>query len=149
MRRGGDVVAIRKVQEVRLIQRLAAELAVGKANAALAKARDERDDVAGQLNEDQTAWSGSLAMRPFMPEVAAAWSAEVLRSQARLAQAESSVTTADEEKTRRSGDWRDALAREDAAEAIARPLFTRVRRAREEAILAELADRAARKGGAW
>ncbi len=146
MRRGRDVVAIKKVQEVRLVQRMAAELAVGKAKAALAAAQTAREDVAAQLAQDQTAWSRSMSTRPFTPEVAAAWSAEVLRSQTRLTEAETHVTTADEEKARRSGEWRDAMAREDTAKAVARPLFARVRRAREETLLAELADRAARKG---
>lgn len=147
MRRGADVRAIRKVQEVRLVQRMAAELAVGRAGLALVEAEAERGRRAEQLDQDQAAWAQSMTARPFGLEVALAWSAEVLKSQAGLIEADAEAREAAAEKDRKAGDWRGALAREDAADDVARTLFGRVRRAREEALLNELADRAARRSG--
>jgi hypothetical protein len=145
MRRKDSAKAAQEISGIRLVQRMAAEMAVARANTAHQEAETARDKQSDRLRQDQIAWSQAVSGPSLDLHSSRFWSSEVLASQAGLREAETVVTEAGEEKVQRAGEWHAARAREDVAKDIAKSLVNGVRRRRDEAALNDLADRAAQR----
>jgi hypothetical protein len=141
MRLGSDMTALRKIVEVRFVQRRAAEIEVVRAAAHLARTRVHRDVSKENLNLDQRCWSQTVSEPSMSVHLALTWSAAILAGEATLRRMEEKVVSADAEKSRRGGDWCAAQARLQAAQDLANSASKKVRRLREETALNHLADR--------
>jgi len=145
MARGFELKAVREVAALRALQETAARTRVDGAGRAVRRVETLQAAERARQNERETAWTHSLAADGF--EMSTLWSAAILGGETELTGL--SVRRADAEVGLESAraDWRVASARAGAAEDLAKATVRRVSRAREERALAEVADRAARKGG--
>jgi len=146
MRARRQIIAISAILEVRRLQELAAEMAAGKAAEALRSAQDTRDGRAEQLGSDQEDWARAMADASLSLPIAALWANQVARSEGALKSAEAEVSSATHDSRMRADEWSVALACSKTAGELAQMAFRSARRAREEAALNELADRASHSG---
>ena len=146
MARPRDIRTLNRILDVRLVQRMAAEMEVARADAALRDLEARRCESLGVLQEEQESWSGSVAGSPINLDMAACWSSAILEREAGLRSLDTQVAGAEDDKRRMNGAWRDSMAREDVAESLARSARRSARRRREESALGDLADRTARRG---
>lgn len=135
-----DILRVRQVQEG------AAKMAVGRANAELDALGQERGGAEARLDQDQRRWTAAMEGPGLDPGVAGAWSAAVLRAGDQIRDVDVRIGQAEAHKLDRGDDWRVALSRVDLAADLARKARRARDRAEEEAALAELTDRVARRG---
>lgn len=149
MRKGGNTLSVLKqAGAVRRAQRLAAEMAAGRAAQAHREAEARVRASAAQLERDHQGWAEALsATRPSL-DLALLWSAEISRSETALRQANAAAARAAKEKAARAEALGAARAREEVTEDVTERLSRRMRRLREEALLNDMADRAAQKEAA-
>jgi hypothetical protein len=141
MRRARHVQALHEIAEVRRVQGLAAEGRLSSASAAVRQAEDRCSGQQARLEEDERLWSDALARPSLGLDEARAWSTEVLKSETLLHAARSDEHAARVEQERCRRELQDAHARTDAVRDLARTASRRLARFREEASLAEAADR--------
>jgi hypothetical protein len=145
MSRLKDVRTLRKIAEVRSIQRQSAEAEVARAAAATRRVEAQRAARLARLESSEQGWAALLGAPTLNLSLAAAWSAEVLDGEAELGRADANLALARDEQSQRNGAWSQAIARADNADDMARNAARRASRRREEAALAELADRVSRR----
>ncbi|MGE5566069.1 MAG: hypothetical protein ACM3YN_07945 [Parcubacteria group bacterium] len=148
MRAARQVNAMKAVFEVRRLQELAAEKAAAKAAEALRSAQAGCDERSRQLRSDQEDWARTVTDASLGLPVAALWARQVAQSEAAVKSAEAEVDAAERHNRTRSDEWSAALARSETASELAQAVFRSAKRAREEAALNELTDRASRSGAA-
>jgi hypothetical protein len=145
MRRRANVKTIKEVMQVRAIQRLAAEMQVVRATEALRQLDASRDESVNRLQDEQERWSEVVSGPSLGLHFAGAWSEAILRGEAELGRLDLQIVDAEAERTLRSGEWRAAQARADAAKVMADRVHRHERRLREEAELGEMTDRFMRR----
>lgn len=145
-RRRAEAAGWRTVAEVRALQSRAAELAAARA----ALERQQADEAAKEawlaLDDAQRGWAAALA-GTFDPGLARRWFAQVESRNSEAKQAEQGLRAADQRLQDRRGEWHSARLQSDLAGDQRRAAWAEVSRAKDEARLAELEDRAARKAG--
>ena len=146
MRIHDDVRALGRIVEVRRIQRLAAEMQVADAVAAIHQLEGSRGENLDRLWEQEASWSREVSGGRFNLHLASVWSSAISIGEATIRQLSSRIDDAEDNKKRRCEDLHVAIARADAAEDLAKAASRRLTRLRDEASLAEMADRAARRG---
>jgi hypothetical protein len=137
---------IKEVMKVRKVQRLAAEMQVMRATANLRQLDASRDESVNRLQDEHDCWSQVVSGPSLGLHFAGAWSKVILRGQAELGQIDAQIDEAEDERARRSGEWRAAQARADAAKAMGDRVARHERRLREEVELANVADRFIQRG---
>jgi hypothetical protein len=145
MSRPHDALTLRKIVEMRGVQRLAAEMGVARANAALAEVEVRREGWSRRLRDDQKSWSESLANRALSVEIVGAWAMAIHDGEAALRVIGGEITAAEQVRAERAETWGQALAREKAAEKIAATAMRKMLRRREETALGDAEDRFAQR----
>lgn len=146
MNRRGKSKTIKKIFEVRKVQRLAAEMQVMQATAKLRQLDASREESVNRLRSDFDCWSQVVSGPSLGLHFAGAWSNVILRGEAELGGINAQIGKAEDERTRRGEEWRAAQARADAAKAMGDRALRHERRLREEAELADVADRFMQRG---
>jgi hypothetical protein len=144
MRAAERARVLRKVLEVREVQRQASELALAEAARAARRAAAAREAEVERLSGLQQAWSRSLAAPPIDLDLARAWVGAVVLGEAALKARGREADAADTARTGAGEALVAALAREAAADAVGRSAQRRLALRRDEASLAESDDRTAR-----
>lgn len=147
MARRQDLPLLRKIREVRQVQGQAAEARLAQAAAKLEGVETRRREAEVRLAGEQALWARSLAEPSLRLEMVRAWGGAVDAARSELDVMADRTVDAKAVKADAAGAWRLARARAEAAETLEGEAARRVRRAREEAALAVLEDRAAHKGG--
>lgn len=135
------LVAVRKVAQIRQVQRERAELDAARASARLRELYEQRREEAGAQRLRQAEWIQSLAGRLLSLPLAQAWAANIASGATLLTQIDGQIIEASRQKDETASDWRAAQARSEAADLIATDIERRMRRLREEATMNELVDR--------
>ena len=146
MRSRDDVKTMKKIAEVRAIQRQTAELRAATAAELERKLDSQRSDAVARLTDDEGRWSASLSSSSLNLHVLGAWAAAIRTGQADLRHLDSRIREASDQGDRLRADWRKAIACSDTAKAMARKALIRRERRREEAALADFADLPTRRG---
>lgn len=132
---------LRQIGRVRALQSQVAEAAAARAAADHEEARARRDRGDERLADEQGRWAAALAAPSMALEVIGAWSVSIDVARAELGVLETRLRDAGDVADVRSKAWRVALAKERQAQRVERSAARRARRARDEALLAEAADR--------
>ncbi len=136
-----------QVSDVRRVQRLAAEQAVARAEAALHQAKEEQaqaqDVLVGRVDD----WSRVMSGPSIALDQARAWAGAVLEAETDVRRAGAEMTASEQTCSRRREAWGLANARYEVAETLERKSRRRLQRRFDERQLAGQADRSARSGG--
>lgn len=132
------------VAEIRLLQSRAAEMAAADAATARRRAAERNDAAEDALAEAQHGWADALT-GAFDPTLARHWFAHVGDRQAEAETAATALEEAGAEARQSNAAWHAAEVRAEAAEDRRRLAASDASRARDEARLGELEDRAARQ----
>jgi len=135
-----------QIVKVRDVQESAARLAVARANGDLQRLADEKAETVERLDAREAAWQAAVAGPRLDPGVNAAWSAAVVEGGEQLRDVDRRIAETEARKDDLSRGWRTALTKSDVARDLAGKAKRRAERAREEAALADLADRIAGRG---
>lgn len=141
MRRGENSRTLKTLVEVRTVQRLGAEMALSRADAALRRREAEREQALQQLTADQQHWADAVEGASLGLSLARAWAGDILTGEETLRRKQDEVARAREERAERASEWRAADARCEAISEIAREAGRRDARRRDEAALSDLEDR--------
>lgn len=144
MARASELKAVREVAALRALQETAALARVDGAGRVVRRVESLQAAEQARQAEREAGWAQSLGAEGL--GLAALWSAAILSGETELAGL--AVRRADAEVGLEGAraHWRVASARAGAASDLAEATARRFSRARQEAALAEVADRAARKG---
>lgn len=140
---------LRRIVEVRAVQRQAAEQKVAEANQALARLDARQAAQRNALADHHRQWQAALGAPSLSLPLMQAWSFEVLKGEADLLQTAGEIERARDEKADRSRAWHIASALADAADAVAGRAETLDRRRLDEARLNEVSDRFAHRVAPW
>src|SRR6185312_6851006 len=105
---------------VRGLQRLQAEAAALRAASLLDERNRQLATAQGQRDADVQAWQETISAEYVRPEIAGLWSQVLLRAEAGLRSATSSVTAAEAERARRATAYQLATMRKDVMDGLAR-----------------------------
>jgi hypothetical protein len=147
MRRRDEVSLLRAITEIRDLQRAAAEMEAARAAAALREKNDVKSEAERACQSSEERWLNAVQAPAIRLDVMPLWSAHVIREGESARRASSDAEAASAELKRRATDWHAAVARRDAAGALACEAAKDEQRRREEAALQEAADRHARRRG--
>ena len=114
-----DVKTMRRIAEVRALQRQAAEQRAAGAASEQRKLEGQRKDAAEHLGEEEQSWSVSLSSSSLDLHLAGAWSASIRTGHDSLGRLDQQVRNAADESARQRDAWRTAIACSEAAEAMA------------------------------
>ena len=137
--------SMQRILEVREAQAQAAEMAAAREMARCADLETERQRRGARLAEETGAWSAMMAEPSLDPYRAAGRLAAVEQAQASVHRAETDVSAAQAETTRRRTDWFEARARSALVETLLHQAARRAQKLAEAAALADTADHAARR----
>jgi hypothetical protein len=136
-----DVARMRDIVEVRTLQRRAAEMQALQAQADLRQADQTRVTHLDHIETQQQGWAQSLDARRLDLNLMRAWSAAIGTAHAELRGLDVARDEAEAVRAHAGLAWNAAIARADVAEELALAARQRARRRRDEAALAEMADR--------
>ena len=145
MRRRRELATMRKIVEVRDLQRLAAEMRAARAAEALTALDEKRAEGERRLDTEQARWAEWVGRPSLDLQMTNALSSLVLAEQDGLQRLDGEIAEAQEVKTTAAEDWMQASARLETAEDLTKAAARRVRRWREEAALVEAHDRFAQR----
>jgi hypothetical protein len=137
-----------QLEEIARLRAVQADVAAAKAARAVVSARAAdaaRQGEAEHLVSAEQGWQGSLASTGLATGVAALWAAELLGRQGAVRAAEAVLAEAQARVRLEREAWAASARRLDASRSTARDARGELLRRREEAALAEAADRAARE----
>lgn len=140
MRAGEKVAMLRKIAEIRELQRVAAEAETMRAVRMLEETKAVHNECINASQAAEAGWLNSLSA-PQQEELSRLWSALLVREGQAVVSASSDLDEATNARDRRASDWRTAVGRKDLAERMARNAFRALARAREEDSLHEATDR--------
>lgn len=145
MARASELKAVRAVATLRALQETAALARVDGAGRAVRRVETLQKAERARQEARLDGWTRSLTLGG--PPLSDLWAAAFDAGQAELSGLAVRQADAEVGLDAARADWRAASARANAASDLAKTTARRFTRAREERALAEVADRAARKGG--
>jgi len=140
MRRRDEVSLLRAITEVRDLQRAAAEMEAARAAAALREKNEAKSEVERARQSSEECWLNAVQGPAIRLEIVPLWSAQMVHESESARRAFADAEAASAELKRRAADWHAAVARRDAAGALAREAAKDEQRRRDEATLQESAD---------
>ena len=142
-----QLAARRQVAQVRLLQKLAAEGAVQRAAADHVRYGAIADARRGELEAHEVEWARQQAAPRLDPDLSRLAAGAIWRAQTSVDLAEGDRAWAARRETEAREAWRGASLRSETADERGSAAARVVRRRREEALLAEVADRRAKPRG--
>lgn len=134
---------LKRLAELRALQRKKSEAQVAQADARSRRAEAAKARAAENLTADEEAWAASMARADLT--LAAAWAAQAAKSLQEHASLSNDAASADRALHRARQDCSQAIARAEAIEDVARSAVKKLAARREEARLMEIADREAQR----
>jgi len=136
---------LKELAMVRELQRLRAEAAALRAASLLDDRNRQLTAAQEQRDADVQAWQETISAEHMRSEIAGLWSQVLLRAEAGLRSATSSVTAAEAERDRRATAFQLATMRKDVVDGLARKARDACARKEDEQVLQDVLDAHATK----
>jgi hypothetical protein len=134
-----------EVLEVRRTQKVAAQMGLARAQEALAELLHRREAQQALAVELQDGWSRSIGGASVELQAARGWMEAITQAETRSLALDLEIRQARSDQEQARADLMAAIGRMDASESLVRSARRRWSHRREEAALAEIDDRSARR----
>lgn len=141
MRTRARVNALRKIAQLRDLQRVAAEMEAARASARLHGLDADRDECLAVLGTDEKSWAAQLTGATINVGMALAWSDAVRNREGDIHRMNQEIWSAESDRSDRIAELQRAVAQADVAGQLASKARRDMARKHEEAVLNDLGDR--------